>query len=773
MTVIGAHHPALVMLSILIASSASFSALQLAGRTHAASGITRLIWRMAAAVVMGGGIWSMHFVAMLAFSLPGMTVHYDVELTLLSLVLPIGVTGLGFFTVELKGRGPVALTISGILMGAGVVTMHYTGMAAMHSDAELSYDAFWVSVSILIAIGASVVGLWIAFRNAGTVQQILAAGVMGLAVSGMHYAAMKAAIFTTGGSVDEAQGHAGVDQTSLALAVAGLTFMFLLLASAATAYDRHLSGQKEREQAAGHESELAGAHAAANIQLREAIRRAEQASQAKTDFLSAMSHEIRTPMTGMLGMADLLATDNLTSRQMRYVDGIRASGRHLLNIINDILDFSRIETGKLDLEHIDFSLSLVFERLRSLMQPQAIERGLHLRFELSEHSPLVLKGDPTRLNQVLLNLVHNAIKFTERGIIAVSASPQPLDDGRLCFCFEVRDTGIGIAREVQAEIFTAFTQGDRSTARRFGGSGLGLAISKRLVEAMGGEIGVDSLPGVGSVFWFKVPFELGDPANLEEAAHVQFTKAHPRRILVAEDVKINRAFLGDMLTREGHDPVFAENGAEAVALAEKERFDLILMDVQMPVMDGIEATRRIRQMDGPMRDVPILALTANVMAQEQERYLAAGMTECLMKPIDWDQLHKAISRYGGDAQVPASLDVSVPEEVGEAPLVDRQRLGAFRASMSSEQLASWLRRSIGDAERTCERMATLPQGSEDLRREAHSLKGTAGTFGLMRISQIAAGIEEKARDGGGIEPLLADLKDAVAATRSGAMRDFG
>jgi two-component system, sensor histidine kinase len=258
----------------------------------------------------------------------------------------------------------------------------------------------------------------------------------------------------------------------------------------------------------------------------------------------------------------------------------------------------------------------------------------------------------------------------------------------------VRDTGIGIALEQQAELFTAFTQADRSTARRFGGSGLGLAISKRLVNAMGGEIGVNSLPGVGSVFWIEVPFELGDPANLMKAAHVQFPQTSPCRILVAEDVAINRDLLKDVLTRQGHQLIFAENGAEALAWVEKEPFELILMDVQMPVMDGIEATRRIRKLDGPARSIPILALTANVMAKEREKYLAAGMTECLMKPIDWHQLTAAIARHCGEGQAVASSDSPCKDEV-EAPLVDRQILDRFSPYMSGEQLASWLKRGRG------------------------------------------------------------------------------
>jgi len=500
--------------------------------------------------------------------------------------------------------------------------------------------------------------------------------------------------------------------------------------------------------------------------------RLRAAVEVRSEFLAAMSHEIRTPMTGVLGMTDILAAEDLTAKQRNYVDAIRASGRHLLHVINDILDFSRIETGKLELECIDFSIPALLEQLRSMVQPMAIERGLDLRFNLSEHSPPILKGDPTRLKQVLLNLAGNAIKFTERGSVIISVSAHPAEDDGLRFRFEVRDTGVGIAPEKQAELFSAFAQADRSTARRFGGSGLGLAISKRLVEAMGGQIGLNSMPGLGSVFWFEVPLRLGDRANLEKGARVHFRQASPRRILVAEDVEINRAILGDVLSRQGHHLVFAENGAEALALAQKERFDLILMDVQMPIMDGVEATRRIRRMDGPLRDVPILALTANVMASERERYLAAGVNECLMKPIDWDQLHDAIGRYGGGGHEVGSPEIADEDRADETPLLDRQRLEQFGIGLTNEQLVSWVTKGIEDADRAYDRMAPMVQFPDALAGEAHKLTGTSGTFGFARISEIAAQIEDTARQGGEVEALLTDLKKAVADT-SAALRQSG
>jgi signal transduction histidine kinase/ActR/RegA family two-component response regulator len=385
------------------------------------------------------------------------------------------------------------------------------------------------------------------------------------------------------------------------------------------------------------------------VELRAAKEVAEQASKAKSDFLAVMSHELRTPLTGVLGMADLLAAKSLNDEERYLVEEIRSSGRHLRDLISDVLDLSRIESGKLELEHTSFSISELLEAVRSLMTPQAIERGLDLTLELDESLPPILKGDPTHLRQVLINFVGNGLKFTNRGGVRISASHRQEQDGRIRLRFEVRDTGIGIPKDKQAELFKPFVQADRSITRQYGGSGLGLAISKRLVEAMGGTLGVDSLPGVGSRFWFEVVLETGDAAAAEPAKLDPAT-VPPRRILLVEDVELNRRLLQMMLSAHGHEVIFATSGAEAVELVVRERFDVVLMDVQMPVMDGVEATRQIRQMAGPAREVPIIGLTANVLASEQQRYLAAGMNACLTKPIDWDQLFAALARSGGGSE---------------------------------------------------------------------------------------------------------------------------
>ena len=491
----------------------------------------------------------------------------------------------------------------------------------------------------------------------------------------------------------------------------------------------------------------------------------KRASEARSEFLAAMSHEIRTPMTGVLGMVDLLAAEQLSAQQRGYVESMRSSGRHLLSIINDVLDFTRIESGKLELEDIDFALPEVLETLRSLVNPLAVERGLALAIELPPGTPHVLRGDPLRLRQVLLNLASNAIKFTEKGGVTVAVSHRPRTDAPGWWMrFEVRDTGIGIAPEKLRQLFAPFTQADRSISRQYGGSGLGLAISKRLVQAMDGTIGASSRPGEGSVFHLEVPLPPGDPANLADEAKGAATEVAPQRILVAEDVEVNRAILRAALEREGHQVAFAHDGAQAVALVQREPFDLVLMDVQMPVMDGVEATRRIRRMPPPLRDIPILGLTANVMAHEREKYLGAGMDECLHKPVEWDRLYAAIAQHAG-GRVPATAPAPTAAPAPSA-LIDEGTFDALRQMIDdNDQLTELVRIATRDYERCCEAMAAPGATAPEVRREAHRLKGSAGTLGLAALSALAGDIEQRAEAGDTAGDAIRELRALVAASR--------
>ncbi|MFZ1427217.1 MAG: ATP-binding protein [Geminicoccaceae bacterium] len=507
------------------------------------------------------------------------------------------------------------------------------------------------------------------------------------------------------------------------------------------------------------------------VEMRRLTAAAERANQAKSQFLAAMSHEIRTPMTGVLGMADLLAAEGLSPAQQRHVDTIRASGRYLLNILNDILDFSRIEAGRIDLERIDFALQDVIEQVSSMMTPQALDRGLELRLETSIAPLLVVRGDPTRLRQVLVNLIGNALKFSPSGTVTLRVRELgPLEHGpRLRF--EVADSGIGIPHERQAELFQPFVQAESSTARNYGGTGLGLVICRSLVNAMGGVIGLESQPGQGSLFWFEVPLETGDGQASAAGSASAPEAIAPLRILVVDDVPVNRELLQAMLGRYGHDVVVAENGAAAVEMAGRGDLDVVLMDVQMPVMNGIEATRHIRRLAPPAGAVPILALTANVMVTERERYLAAGMNLCLTKPIIWPELFAVLAGIasGKLASVSPSVEALPRTEAPKpcpmkVPLVDHRMLTTMAASLPPGACRTLLTRGLEGARLSWERLGTSIESPEVMLHEAHRLRGTAGSFGLIGISALAGRIEESMARGDDVAVLIDTLGEVIKRT---------
>ncbi|WP_159883240.1 hybrid sensor histidine kinase/response regulator [Paenibacillus puerhi] len=660
----GSHDPILVVFSYIVAVVASYTALDLTGRIRSAEGFKRWLWLILGAVAMGLGIWSMHFVAMLAFTLP-VQVAYNITIVFLS-VLP-SVFG-SFAALYIVGRSNQlsarALLGGGMLLAVGVSSMHYIGMAAMQIG--IAYDPFYFALSIAIAIIASIAALWLSFyfrkdgkRGAGW-KKMGSGLIMGAAIAGLHYTGMMAAHFYIEPDSDLSAGVV-LNQTWLGyfisggtVATLGLCLVGILISKRFSRKDSEIRLKSDEIYRMNLELRELNEHLEELVQertsqLEKAHDEAIKANLIKSQFLANMSHELRTPLNAIIGYSEMLKEDAEDLGEATFVEDlgkISKAGKHLLALINDILDISKIEADKMEVYVEACDLTKLTQEAVNTVAPLIEANGNQLEVRCVDGH---IATDVTKVRQILINLLSNASKFTHGGTVSLEVCEETRN-GRAGYRFRVADTGIGMSPEQMKKLFEPFTQADSSTTRKYGGTGLGLAISRRFSHLLGGDISVESELGSGSVFacWLPasppgheafapeavIPHEAGrDEVTDADTSHVS--------ILLIDDEPYNAQLMKRYLDKEGWTMAFAPSGPQGLALAKRLRPKVICLDILMPGMDGWSVLAQLKN-DPELADIPVVIWS---MSSDRQLGYTLGASEFLTKPVQRDQLVTMMDKY--------------------------------------------------------------------------------------------------------------------------------
>lgn len=499
-------------------------------------------------------------------------------------------------------------------------------------------------------------------------------------------------------------------------------------------------------------------------QLRAAARQAEAASRAKMDFLAAMSHEIRTPLNGIMGMIHFLNETSLNGKQKECLSTIENCSSALLNTLNDILDISKIEAGKFQINNVNFSLRHLVRSIYNLLLQKAEAKGITLHLEIDPRVPAYICADPHRMQQIIMNLISNALKFTDKGYVRISIKTRGQHNKSLYF--EIKDTGIGMTRDQQKNLFQSFGQADSTIATKYGGTGLGLSISRQLVELMDGRIGVASEKGHGSLFWFEIPLiEALDGLEGHEEQEADLRIAQNLYVLIVEDNKVNQIILSRLLDKYNIAYDIAGDGEEAVKIMETavDKYDMVFMDMQMPRMDGVTATRKIRAMGEAWQAIPIIGLTANVLDQHIQQCLDAGMIDYLSKPIDPKLLYKKIH---DNQKIIENRERETRRKDNERKITST--IDEIRAIMGEEYAQNFIASAQEEINKLYNNIANAHSNGDMkvIRTNAHELKAISGSIGLLGIMQASEMLEmlSEAEADENLGAYIIQLGDAVKDT---------